>query len=76
MRWATCIQAPPSVMTVTVMTDWKTVADELYMFIVGLMAGSAYLNGKDEAAALDRARFVYDECVKANTTATEQESDD
>ena len=48
-------------------TDWKSVASELYAFIVGMMAASAQINGKSVEDAHVRARKLFDECVSVNT---------
>lgn len=53
--------------SVALSTDWKAVADELYMFIVGVMAGRAYNEGKNVDEARRRARALYDESIKHNT---------
>lgn len=49
------------------MTDWKTVADELYMVIVGMAAASAQINGRSVEAAHERMQKLRDEIIAANT---------
>lgn len=49
------------------MIDWKSVADELYMVIVGMAAGSAEIAGRSPEDAMERMRNLREDIIKHNT---------
>ena len=52
------------------MTDWKQVADELYLVIVGMATASAQINGRSVEDAHQRMEKLRDDIVRHNTSMT------
>jgi hypothetical protein len=47
-------------------TDWKAVADEIYMFLIGYYVG-AYKSKEETQERMEKMRLMREEIIKINT---------